>query len=300
MPFARLHLGGRVDYDRPMPEVIDQKLLRSLLVLGSVVEARDAYTGGHLWRVGHYARLLATSAGLDDSGVFLAGVGGFLHDIGKIGVPDAILRKPAALDAAEYAVIRTHPMVGHDLLREHPLAYLALDAVTYHHERADGHGYPAGLFGDETPLVARIVSIADAFDAMTSSRPYRRALPVEVALRNLVQAKGRQFDAALVERFVAAHAAGQLDGVLGFSHHDRPLAVCSHCGPVIAVPPALKEGDLVPCRSCAGVFRIHRRGRGFEAEWVGRTDDPELLKPQADLEAVAEFAGVLPASYTAV
>ncbi len=283
-----------------MSPAINHKLLRSLLVLGSVVEARDAYTGGHLWRVGHYARLLAARAGVDEAGVFMAGIGGFLHDLGKIGVSDAILRKPVALDAAEYAAIRTHPRVGHDLLREHPLAYLALDAVTHHHERTDGRGYPAGLLDEEIPLVARVVAIADAFDAMTSSRPYRRALPVEVALRNLAQVKGRQFDAALVERFLAAHAAGQLDGIIGFSHHDRPLAVCRRCGPVIAVPPAAEDGGMVPCRACAGIFRVHRRGGGFDAEFVGHTSDPELLKPQAELEAVTEFAGVLPASYTPV
>lgn len=121
---------------------IDKKLLTSLMVMGSVVEARDAYTGGHLWRVGHFSRLLAEKIGLDRNQVFLAGLGGFMHDLGKVGVPDAILNKAGPLTDIEYAVIRTHPAIGASVLEEHPLAALALDAVIDHHERPDGKGYP--------------------------------------------------------------------------------------------------------------------------------------------------------------
>lgn len=273
---------------------IDPSLLRSLLVLGSVVEARDAYTGGHLWRVGTYARLLAEAAGLDKVQVFTAGLGGFLHDLGKIGVPDEILRKPARLTDGEYAVVKTHPRVGRELLQPHPLAFLALDAVASHHERFDGGGYPEGLAGEETPLMARIASIADAFDAMTSTRPYRRGMPTEQAVAILRAQRDHQFDGPLIDCFLGLAAAGKLDPVVGHSQLGRKMASCPHCGPIIAVPKRLDDGAVIPCRACAGALRLHRRGDSFEAEPLGPAD-PQRLAPQPDFDTVDEFTARLPA-----
>jgi HD-GYP domain-containing protein (c-di-GMP phosphodiesterase class II) len=113
---------------------IDKSLLKSLLIMGSVVEARDAYTGGHLWRVAQYARLLSQKIGLSQNDTILAGIGGFLHDVGKVGVPDDILRKPGPLDDQEYEIIKTHPRIGFDLIHEHPLSVLTQDVVKHHHE----------------------------------------------------------------------------------------------------------------------------------------------------------------------
>ena len=139
-------------------------LLKTLYTMAMMVEARDAYTGGHLWRVAQFSRLLAQASGLSALEVERIALGGFLHDLGKIGVPDAVLNKPDRLTDEEYDIIKTHPQVGADLLAGHPLAELAMDAVLLHHETPDGRGYPQGRKADAIPLVARIVGIADAFD----------------------------------------------------------------------------------------------------------------------------------------
>ena len=145
---------------------IEKMLLKTLTLMASVIEARDAYTGGHLWRVSMYCRRLAEAAGLPAQMVFLSSLGGFLHDIGKVSIPDAILGKRGKLDAPEYDVVKTHPGIGATLIQEHPLGELALPAVHQHHEWINGAGYPERLQGDQISLFARIVSIADAFDAL--------------------------------------------------------------------------------------------------------------------------------------
>lgn len=122
-----------------------ESLLNTLLGLSMIVEARDPYTGGHLWRVSQFFKLLAQQAGLSRRDVTLCEIGGFLHDLGKVGVPDAILNKPDRLNDTEFSIIKTHPSVGGRLLASHPLANLAIDAVVGHHERPDGRGYPHGM-----------------------------------------------------------------------------------------------------------------------------------------------------------
>ena len=265
----------------------DRRLLSSLLIMGSVVEARDAYTGGHLWRVGQYSRLLAQAAGLDRDRVFLAAVGGYLHDVGKIGVPDAILTKPGKLTDGEYAIIRTHPAIGRAVLAEHPLAPLALDAVAYHHERHDGGGYPESLAEDQIPLVARIVAVADAFDAMTSTRSYRKGMPLERALAIIGDERGRQFDARLASSFLDLGRSGGLDGIIGHSLRGHRLATCPSCGPIIATH-GLSDGARHVCRACGGEFRFHKRGDDFELEHVG-TATADLLRIEPDYAAVRDL-----------
>lgn len=266
----------------------EKSLLSSLLIMGSVVEARDAYTGGHLWRVAQFTRLLAERAGLDRTGVALAAVGGFLHDLGKVGVPDAILNKPDRLTEAEYAVIRTHPGIGREVLAPHPLAPLALDAVTYHHERLDGDGYPERLAGEEIPPVARMVAIADAFDAMTSTRPYRKGMEPAKAYAILEEERGRQFDRALSDHFLALGHAGRFDGIIGHSLRGYRLASCPRCGPVVAVH-HLGKGALHACRACGGEFRLRNGGGGVEMVPTGRKATAEMLAPRPDVSPIAEL-----------
>lgn len=265
-------------------------LLHSLFVMGAIVEARDAYTGGHLWRVGQYSKWLAEQAGLSRHEVFLATAGGFLHDLGKVGIPDAILNKPGRLDDQEYAVIKTHPAIGVELLQQHPLAPLALDAVSYHHERPDGQGYPYRLNGEETPVIARIVAIADAFDAMTSTRPYRRGMPMEQALAILREEQGRQFDEALCGHFLALATANRLEHIIAHSFHDRRLVDCPMCGPaVIAIDAATVDGGLHYCRACRGEFRLHRSGDTFVAEFTGGQADPDQIRPRPDFDPIEDL-----------
>ena len=176
-------------------------LLNALLGLSMIVEARDPYTGGHLWRVSQFSKLLAQHAGLSCREVALCEIGGFLHDLGKIGVPDAILHKPDRLTDKEFSVIRIHPAVGGKLLTNHPLANLAIDAVVSHHERPDGKGYPDMLSGDELPLEARIIAVADVYSALTAERAHRRAVSPADAKQILVGAAGTQLDAELARLF---------------------------------------------------------------------------------------------------
>lgn len=277
------------------------ELMVSLLVMAWLVEARDPYTGGHLWRVSRFSRLLATGAGLDEPRIARAALGGFLHDLGKIGIPDAILRKPGRLTEHEYAIIRTHPEIGARALALHPLAPLVRDAVLLHHETPDGSGYPDGLAGDAVPLTARLVGICDAFDAMTSTRPYRRGMPVDDALKIIEANLGRQFDAELGRQFVIMGRDGILNHIVGHSDDGIPLQYCPHCGPTLAIPRSQIPGSHVYCPNCSGEFVTEAdAGGALQAIPTGRQGSPRDLVPQADMpliaQIVSESAAALPSS----
>ena len=227
-----------------------EELLKSLFMMASFVEARDPYTGGHLWRVAQFSGLLARTLGLPPGDVARISLGGFLHDLGKVAVPDAILNKPSRLTEEEYAVIRTHPEVGHRLLSGHPLADLVRAAVLCHHETPDGRGYPHGLRGESIPLDARIVSLSDAFDAMTSSRPYRKGMPTVKALSIIEEALDRQFDGRLGAYFLTLGKEGALDHIVGHTDMGIPIQECPECGPTIVVRRDQKTGEFVYCRKC--------------------------------------------------
>lgn len=264
------------------------ELLASLLVMAWMVEARDPYTGGHLWRVSRYAELLAEQAGWDDADVARVAIGGFLHDLGKIGIPDAILRKPSRLDPDELEIIRTHPEIGGRLLAAHPLAALVRTAVESHHERPDGRGYPRGLPAEEIPLDARLVAICDAFDAMTSSRPYRRGIPIDSALDILSARLGTQFDAGLGSHFMALARSGVLEHIVGHSDDGIPLQACLVCGPTLMLTRASAPGDLVHCRSCGGEYRITASDTGLlGVKATGARGNARALEPAADVALIA-------------
>lgn len=266
-----------------------QELLKTLYTMAMMVETRDAYTGGHLWRVSRFSGLLAQEMGLPRGEVLRIMLGGFLHDLGKIGVPDAILNKRDRLTDDEYAVIKTHPQQGADLLREHPLAALAMEAVLMHHETPDGRGYPAGLKGEAIPMVARIVGIADAFDAMTSHRPYRAGMPIARALDIIRENLGSQFDRTCGEHFIALGEAGKLEHIVGHSEAGIPMQQCQACGPIIAIPRRMQDGDTVHCPSCGGGYRLHRQGSGLALAPTGEQDPLQVQRPVVDHELVAEL-----------
>ncbi len=263
-------------------------LLKSLFVFGAVIEARDAYTGGHVWRVARFAKMLAKKAGVPELEIFKAFIGGVIHDLGKVGVPDNILNKPGKLTDEEFLVMRTHPQTGKKILAAHPLAYLVLDAVSRHHERADGEGYPKGSTAEETPIVAKIITVADAFDAMTSTRPYRKGMKKEQALYILQTHSGSQFNAALVEHITSLNETNELDEIIGHSDEGSPLVGCPKCGPIIAVPRNKHDGDTVCCASCKGKFELHKKADTFDVEFKG---EKELTaQPEIDLEQFEEMA----------
>jgi putative nucleotidyltransferase with HDIG domain len=170
----------------------------AIRALAAALDARDPYTAGHSERVSVLSVAIARSLALSDDEVEVLRLGALLHDIGKIGVPDDILRKPTALSEAEFALIKEHPVLGARILRSVPFLSRHIPIVELHHERPDGLGYPLGLRSDDIPLAARIVHVADAYDAMTSARAYRSALPSSVALRELWRCAGTQFHAEMV------------------------------------------------------------------------------------------------------
>ena len=263
-----------------------ESLLNTLLGLSMIVEARDPYTGGHLWRVSQFSKLLAQQAGLSRRDVALCEIGGFLHDLGKVGVPDAILNKPDRLTDREFAVIRTHPTVGGRLLANHPLADLAIEAVVGHHERPDGKGYPHGIAGDLIPEVTRIVGIADAFDVMTSTRPYRKGMPMEKALTIISNELGSQFDAQLGRHFLALDRTKDIAHIVGHSEPGIPLQSCPSCSAPIALRQGVQDGDYVYCRACSGESRLHNTGDTTQLEMTGQMGDASVLAPDSDPDLI--------------
>ncbi|MDR3440915.1 HD domain-containing phosphohydrolase [Telmatospirillum sp.] len=280
-----------------MRRAVDKHLLKSLLGLASLVELRDPYTGGHAWRVGQFSKHLALGVGLDRDQVFLAQLGGFLHDLGKVGIPDAVLRKPDRLTEDEFTLIKTHPAIGSDLLADHPLADLARDAVRHHHERPDGRGYPDGLAGEDCPVVARIVGVADAFDAMTSTRSYRRGMPIDRAVGILIAERGRQFDGTMIDGFVSLYQAGDTLGqIVGHSDHGQKLAVCPVCGPVLTVPRDATNGARLFCRNCGGLYRIEREDDEWVVYSIDAVPDPGALRPYPETDVQDEILQAIPPS----
>ena len=178
--------------------------LGAVRALAAALDARDPYTAGHSERVSIFAVAMGEELKLDSDAKETLRLGALLHDIGKIGVPDEVLRKSGALTAAEFEIIKTHPSAGARILRSIPFLAPHIPIVELHHERPDGLGYPYGLRGDEIPLAARIVHVADAFDAMTSARAYRSGrIPVE-AIAELRRCIGTDFDGQSVESLIAA------------------------------------------------------------------------------------------------
>ncbi len=185
---------------------IQELFLQGVQMLARALEAKDAYTRGHSIRVSRYA--VATARRMGFQGALLDGIrlGGELHDIGKIGTRESVLHKPGSLTPEEFRQISEHPLLGERMLS--PLARESPDVlriVRSHHERLDGRGFPDGLRGERIPVEARIVAVADAFDAMTTRRPYRESRPPEQAMAELRRVAGTQLDPEAVEAFVAAH-----------------------------------------------------------------------------------------------
>ena len=273
---------------------IEKPLLKSLALMTSVIEARDAYTGGHLWRVSQYCQLLAEAAGLPAEMVFLSRLGGFLHDIGKISIPDVILGKRGKLTQPEYEVVKTHPGIGATLIQDHPLGELALAAVHQHHEWVNGKGYPGRLQGDQISIFARIVSIADAFDALTSTRPYRAGVAAMPAVEALNVEYGSQFDAKLLDDFVQMVQRSTLQEIVGTSERGVRMVVCPTCRPVITVSSNAQDGDIVYCRICGSRHRLHRDGDSFVVEPTGVKGSAEDLKPRPETGSIDAFISQAP------
>ncbi|MBQ9764688.1 MAG: response regulator [Lachnospiraceae bacterium] len=180
-------------------EKVERLSLQVMMTLANTIDAKDKYTNGHSERVAQYAREIAKRLGKNEQEQNNIYYTGLLHDIGKIGIPDTIINKRSSLTDEEYAIIKTHPQKGADILKNMTELPELVIAAHWHHERYDGKGYPDGLKGNEIPEMARIIGVADAYDAMTSKRSYRDALPQEVVKQEIVKGKGTQFDPKFAE-----------------------------------------------------------------------------------------------------
>lgn len=193
----------------------------SLTALTASIDAKDRYTFGHSERVAHMAKRIALAHGLPEATAERLHICGLVHDVGKIGVPEAVLLKPGKLTDAEFEAIKLHPDIGYRILKDIPLMEDILPGVLHHHERFDGRGYPGRLAGQDIPLFGRILAVADTFDAMSSNRSYRPALPRPRVLEEIRRCAGSQFDPSMVEAFMTLDLSS-FDALV--DHHRRNLA----------------------------------------------------------------------------
>lgn len=200
--------------------VLNEEMVETLAV---TIDAKDRYTNGHSFRVSWYSVALAEKLGWPEQEIKQLARETLLHDIGKIGVPDAVLNKPGRLTDEEFAIIQSHTTVGGNILSRTASLKKAAEVARYHHERYDGHGYPEGLAGEDIPAHARVAAIADAYDAMHSDRIYRKGLPHEVIRAELLRGRGRQFDPQFLDVFLELFDSGALDRVV--QQHQKKQAV---------------------------------------------------------------------------
>jgi HD-GYP domain-containing protein (c-di-GMP phosphodiesterase class II) len=187
-----------------------ESFFQTLTTLAETIDLRDPYTAGHSRRVAAYSRLLALDLGFSDNDARQIEHAALLHDIGKVGVPDAVLFKNGPLDDEERLLIRGHPVIGASLLSDIPSMCDIYPCILHHHERWDGRGYPDGLAAEDIPFGARIIAVADSFDAMTTDRPYRAGLGADAAIAELLRGEGTQFDARCVAAFVQLVLRGDI------------------------------------------------------------------------------------------
>ena len=193
---------------------LKQLFHKTVGTLTRAIEARDNYTHDHISRVTEYAMALARKAGLDEKKMESIYIGTLLHDIGKIGIPDAILNKPGPLSDEEFSIMKGHVNIGVAMIRDISQLQKVIPCIEYHHERVDGKGYPKGKSEKDIPIEGRVVAIADAFDAMTSDRPYRKKLPLEEVVSRMKTSSGTQFDSGLLDDFLVLLDEGAFDEYL--------------------------------------------------------------------------------------
>ncbi|MBN20177.1 MAG: phosphohydrolase [Bdellovibrionaceae bacterium] len=183
---------------------LKQSFYDTVEALAEAIEKKDRYTGGHTKRVVYYSMCIAKYLPLSEEQRERIRLGAILHDVGKIGIEDKILKKAAPLDPYEWPIMKEHPEHGYEIMKRVKGLKDVLGGMRYHHERWDGKGYPSGLQGEEIPLVARIIAVADTYDAMVSTRPYRKGLPPQVAYDEILKNSGTQFCPSVVEAFLQA------------------------------------------------------------------------------------------------
>lgn len=259
---------------------IEQSYEDTLTVLASSIELRDHYTVGHTWRVTNFCMEMGKELGWAEEKLKEVQMGGVLHDVGKIAVDDAILRKPGKLTDEEYAMMKIHPERGAQLLQDvrrlHPLIPYCL----YHHERYDGKGYPYALKGDDIPIEGRMLAVADTFDAMTSNRPYRKGLDPEIAISELEKGLGTQFDPTCVQALIRCYRAGKIDSILQDYHKTGARSIaCPFCSTFIRLPEDVSPNDEHECHVCHRTLLILEKNQIFYAERLPQSGPSNVPGP---------------------
>ncbi|HEX7010725.1 MAG TPA: HD domain-containing phosphohydrolase [Phycisphaeraceae bacterium] len=216
--------------NRMLYEDVQAMFLGTLHALTSAIDAKDSYTRGHSERVALLSRQLAHAAGLDDQACQRVYIAGLVHDVGKIGVPEAVLCKPGRLTDEEFALIKMHPQIGAHILADIRQMQDLIPGVLYHHERWDGRGYPRGLVAQQIPLLGRLICLADSFDAMSSSRTYRQAMGLDQVLREIRRCSGRQFDPDLTKIFLQLDFQPYLRAIRKHQRYDEPAGPAEPTG----------------------------------------------------------------------
>jgi len=202
----------------PTHELLNRAHLEMVIAFSEALDAKDQYTAGHSRRVMEYSTDIAKRMKMSERDIELLRKSALLHDIGKIGIPDIVLHKKSKLTNEEYSVIKSHPEIGATILKSIKSFKDFVPSVYHHHERYDGKGYPHGIAAERIPLHARIIAVADSFDAMTSNRPYRKAFAIETALAEIERNRGKQFDPHIADIFLNILK----DSPFYFSRHKEP------------------------------------------------------------------------------
>lgn len=250
----------------------------TLTALANSIELRDHYTVGHTWRVTNFSKEIARELGWNGEKIDEVQMGGVLHDVGKIAVDDAILRKPGKLTDEEFAKMKIHPERGAQLLQDIAFLRPLIPYCLYHHERYDGKGYPYGMQGEDIPIEGRLVAVADTFDAMTSNRPYRKGLDPEVAIAELERGRGSQFDPVCVDALIRCYRAGRIQTILqDYYEKDEKSIACPFCSTHIHLPENVKAGDDHECNVCHRRLLIQERNNVYFAELLSQSGTPTPL-----------------------
>jgi HD-GYP domain-containing protein (c-di-GMP phosphodiesterase class II) len=216
-----------------------QLFIGTVKALAAAIDGKDPYTRGHSERVSRFSLAIGESLGLPDDEMEKLRISALLHDVGKIAIEDNILKKPAALTDEEFEIMKQHPQRGYKIMSQIPAMKDFLPGMYMHHEMMDGRGYPQGLKGDQIPMQARIVSVADTFDAMTTDRPYQKGMSLEDALARIKTFVGTRYDPQVVEALVRACESGQITpGRVRLSQRAKDLAAGKSLKPALSQRPA--------------------------------------------------------------
>ncbi|MCK5707361.1 MAG: HD domain-containing protein [Candidatus Aureabacteria bacterium] len=243
---------------------------RIMFTLANAIEARDHYTAGHAWRVTRFSEIIGRQLGWTEEKLKSLRIGGVLHDIGKIAIPDYVIIKPSRLTVEEFEIIKTHPKRGALILKEANCLEEAIPFILYHHERFDGKGYPYQLKEDAIPIEGRMLAIADTFDALTSDRPYRKAIPPHDAVNVIKENSGTQFDPEIVEIFCKAYDSGLINDIIDNYYSSQKTFNCPFCSTVISAPSDSKDGDILICLICEHEYQLFHDDSGFSAKRIKR------------------------------